>query len=164
MLGSHNALKLNNTKILPNGVLHLLKKRRCASPERKHTLASLARGTLILPQNLSLTLRSLAAYDSGQTHLLLQTYGTLPITYRSATYHIPICIWFPLEYPRKAPIMYVQPTREMAIRGGGGVEMDGRVTGGVVEEWGRKWEVSQMTGRSEGGERSMWKACSHRQV
>jgi hypothetical protein len=47
-------------------------------------------------------------------------------------------------------MVYVQPTREMAIRGGGGVEMDGRVRGGVGEEWGRKWEVS----RVESSERS----------
>ncbi|KAI5449392.1 suppressor protein stp22 of temperature-sensitive alpha-factor receptor and arginine permease [Naganishia albida] len=79
-------------------------------------------------------------YDTGQTHLLLQTYGTLPITYRHATYHIPLCIWFPLEYPRRAPMVYVQPTRGMGIRVGGGVAGDGRVTGGVVADWERKWE------------------------
>lgn len=41
-------------------------------------------------------------------------------------------------------MVYVQPTKGMAIRGGGGVEMDGRVRGGVVQDWERKWEVSQI--------------------
>lgn len=82
------------------------------------------------------------AYDSGQTHLLLQSHGTLPITYRNATYHIPLCIWFPLEYPRKAPMVYVQPTREMAIRRSAEVDPSGRVVGGEVADWERKWEVS----------------------
>lgn len=39
-------------------------------------------------------------------------------------------------------MVYVQPTRGMGIRVGGGVAGDGRVTCGVVADWERKWEVS----------------------
>ncbi|KAJ9097142.1 hypothetical protein QFC21_004811 [Naganishia friedmannii] len=80
-------------------------------------------------------------YDSGQTHLLLQLHGTIPISYRSAIYHIPLGIFFPVEYPRRAPMVYVQPTREMAVRRSDEVEPGGRVVGGLVGEWGRKGEA-----------------------
>jgi len=85
---------------------------------------------------------SAAAYDSGQTHLLLQLHGTIPITYRSQTYHIPIIVWFPLEYPRRPPIAYVNPTKDMLIRKSKEVEPSGKVGGDMIEMWERKWEVS----------------------
>jgi len=83
-----------------------------------------------------------AAYDSGQTHLLLQLHGTIPISYRSQTYHIPIIVWFPLEYPRRPPIAYVNPTKDMLIRKSKEVEPSGKVGGDMVDMWERKWEVS----------------------
>ena len=39
-------------------------------------------------------------------------------------------------------MVYVQPTREMAIRRSAEVEPSGRIIGGVVVDWERKWEVS----------------------
>lgn len=43
-------------------------------------------------------------------------------------------------------MVYVQPTREMAIRRSAEVEPSGRVVGGIVAEWERKWEVSAQGG------------------
>jgi hypothetical protein len=83
----------------------------------------------------------LVAFDSGLTALLLLLHGTIPITYRGATYHIPIHVWIPLEYPRNPPLAFVVPTKEMGVRKGREVEPGGRVTEEVVNEWWRTWEV-----------------------
>jgi hypothetical protein len=95
-----------------------------------------------LPKSIVLIYHPTSAYDSGQTHLLLQLHGTIPISYRSQTYHIPIVVWFPLEYPRRPPIAYVNPTKDMLIRKSKEVEPSGKVGGEMVEMWERKWEVS----------------------
>ncbi len=82
----------------------------------------------------------LTAHDTGHTQLLLLLHGTLPITYRSRTYHIPVHVWLPLEYPRKAPMAYVVPTREMAVRKSAEVDPGGRVGGPWMDSWERQWE------------------------
>jgi hypothetical protein len=82
-----------------------------------------------------------SAFDSGQTALLLLFHGTLPITYRGATYQIPLHIWIPHEYPRSPPLAFVVPTKEMAVRKGREVEPGGRIRGEIVEEWWQTWQV-----------------------
>ena len=73
----------------------------------------------------------------------MQLHGTIPISYRAQTYHIPIVVWFPLEYPRRPPLVYVTPTRDMSIRKSKEVEPSGKVGGEMVDMWERKWEVCQ---------------------
>lgn len=86
------------------------------------------------------------AYNTGQTALLLLLHGTLPISYRGATYQIPLHVWVPHEYPRNAPLAFVVPTKEMAVRKGKEVEPDGQVREEVVDQWWRSWEVSVSPG------------------
>lgn len=88
-------------------------------------------------------------HDSGHTQLLLVLHGTLPVAYRSQTYHFPCALWFPLEYPRQPPIVYVTPTAEMAVRKGAHVEPSGRVVGGYLEGWARKPEAHALPGLVE---------------
>ncbi|RUS14556.1 UEV domain-containing protein [Endogone sp. FLAS-F59071] len=57
-------------------------------------------------------------YDNGHTQLLLCLYGTIPITYRSAPYNIPVAFWVPTDYPHFPPIPYVKPTSNMLVRPG----------------------------------------------
>lgn len=64
-------------------------------------------------------------YDNGHTQLLLCLYGTIPITYRSAGYNIPIAFWVPSDFPLIPPIPYVKPTRDMLIRPGKYVDVSG---------------------------------------
>ena len=87
-----------------------------------------------------------SAFDSGQTALLLLLYGTLPITYRGATYQIPIHLWIPHDYPRNPPMSYVVPTKEMGVRKGREVEPGGRVREEIVQEWWASWNVSVRAG------------------
>ncbi|KAK8865990.1 hypothetical protein IAR55_001140 [Kwoniella newhampshirensis] len=79
-------------------------------------------------------------FDSGQTALLLLLHGTLPISYRGVTYHIPMNVWIPHEYPRSPPLAFVVPTKEMGVRKGREVEPSGKVREEVVGEWWRGWE------------------------
>jgi ESCRT-I complex subunit TSG101 len=91
-----------------------------------------------------LTSAPASAFDDGRTLLLLCLHGTLPITYASARYNVPIAVWLPLDSPRSPPMVYVVPTSGMLVRKGKGVELDGRVNEDdweYLRNWRRKWEV-----------------------
>ena len=70
----------------------------------------------ILTSSLTLPLQPTTAYDDGRTQLLLCVHGLLPISYRQASYHIPIAIWVARQYPREPPLAFVVPTSEMLVR------------------------------------------------
>ena len=97
--------------------------------------------TLIVQDITSMIKAESTAFDNGQTALLLLLHGTLPITFRGATYQIPIHIWVPLEYPRMPPLAFVVPTKEMGVRKGREVEPSGRVSEDVVQTWWNSFEV-----------------------
>ncbi|CAO3693383.1 unnamed protein product [Rhizopus stolonifer] len=63
--------------------------------------------------------------NNGHTQLLLCLHGTVPITYRSIPYNIPVAFWIPREYPTSSPIPYVKPTASMLIREGRHVDKSG---------------------------------------
>ncbi|KAI7901445.1 UEV domain-containing protein [Cokeromyces recurvatus] len=63
--------------------------------------------------------------NDGNTQLLLCLHGTVPITYRSVPYNIPVAFWIPKEYPKVPPIPYVKPTANMFIREGRHVDKSG---------------------------------------
>lgn len=65
------------------------------------------------------------ASNDGHTQLLLCLHGTIPITYRSIPYNIPVAFWIPKEYPKSSPIPYVKPTANMLIREGRHVDISG---------------------------------------
>ncbi|WVN85480.1 uncharacterized protein L203_100626 [Cryptococcus depauperatus CBS 7841] len=83
-------------------------------------------------------------FDSGHTALLLLLYGTLPITYRGATYQIPMHLWIPHEYPRLPPLVFVMPTKEMGIRKSREVEPSGHIREQVMNEWWRTWDIKDL--------------------
>ncbi|ORZ13196.1 UEV domain-domain-containing protein [Absidia repens] len=64
-------------------------------------------------------------YNDGHTQLLLCLHGTVPITYRSIPYNIPVAFWIPTEYPQYPPIPYVKPTANMLVREGKHVDKSG---------------------------------------
>ena len=73
-------------------------------------------------------------------------HGTLPISFRGATYHIPINVWIPHDYPRSPPLAYVVPTRDMGVRKGKEVDPGGRIKEEVVAAWWASWQVSTVRG------------------
>ena len=59
----------------------------------------------------------LVTTHNGIKSRLLKLDGTIPITHASKLYHIPIRLWFPLNFPCDPPIAYViaQPNLEIKL-------------------------------------------------
>ncbi|KAL8552006.1 hypothetical protein ACS0TY_000894 [Phlomoides rotata] len=55
-------------------------------------------------------------HNDGRTVNLLQADGTVPITFQGAAYNIPVIIWLMESYPHHAPMVFVNPTRDMMIK------------------------------------------------
>ncbi|KAJ7774786.1 UEV domain-containing protein [Mycena metata] len=79
-------------------------------------------------------------YDDGRTQLLLCIHGLLPITFRGASYNIPVAVWLTREYPREPPLPYVVPTADMLVKPGPHLDVSGRSSVDYVQQWARKSE------------------------
>ncbi|CUA75000.1 Tumor susceptibility gene 101 protein [Rhizoctonia solani] len=79
-------------------------------------------------------------FNDGRAQLLLCVHGLIPITFRQATYNIPIAIWLPLEYPRLPPLVYVVPTSDMLVKSSRNVDPSGECTFDYLDNWRRKSE------------------------
>ncbi|KAF9464664.1 UEV domain-containing protein [Collybia nuda] len=79
-------------------------------------------------------------YDDGRTQLLLCVHGLLAISYRNASYNIPIAIWLTREHPRHPPIAYVVPTNDMLVKAGRYVDVSGKCSIDYLQNWARKSE------------------------
>ncbi|EPS63144.1 hypothetical protein M569_11641 [Genlisea aurea] len=55
-------------------------------------------------------------HNDGRTVNLLQADGTIPMLYQGVTYNIPVIIWLMESYPTHAPLVFVNPTRDMIIK------------------------------------------------
>ncbi|KAJ7109340.1 UEV domain-containing protein [Mycena epipterygia] len=85
-------------------------------------------------------------YDDGRTQLLLCVHGLLPITFRAASYNIPIAVWLTRDYPREPPLPYVVPTADMLVKPGPHQDVSGRSTIDYVLQWARKSEGCSLAG------------------
>lgn len=54
--------------------------------------------------------------DGQSCGLVLMLHGTLPMTYKGVTYHIPLDVYLPPQYPARPPIIYVRPVASMTIK------------------------------------------------
>ena len=54
--------------------------------------------------------------DGQSCGLVLMLHGTLPMTYKGVTYHIPLDVYLPPQYPSRPPIIYVRPVASMTIK------------------------------------------------
>ncbi|KAL4248139.1 ubiquitin-conjugating enzyme family protein [Abortiporus biennis] len=79
-------------------------------------------------------------YDDGRTQLLLCLHGLLPITFRGASYNIPIALWISRDYPRQPPIAYVVPTSDMLVRASNHVDVSGKCQIQYLNDWSKKSE------------------------
>ncbi|KAJ2857247.1 suppressor protein stp22 of temperature-sensitive alpha-factor receptor and arginine permease [Coemansia erecta] len=66
---------------------------------------------------------------------LLCLHGTLPVVFNGSTFNIPVVFWFPRDFPDKAPMAYVTPTRSMFVKVGNHVDARGRVYHPYLESW-----------------------------
>ncbi|XP_058730248.1 protein ELC-like [Vicia villosa] len=77
---------------------------------RQHLISLLTTFPSLEPKTATFT------HNDGRTVNLLQADGTIPMTYQSVTYNIPVVIWLMESYPRHPPCVYVNPTRDMIIK------------------------------------------------
>ncbi|MCJ1341963.1 hypothetical protein MMC31_000141 [Peltigera leucophlebia] len=92
--------------------------------------------TQALSQNPTISPRTdVYTYEHGQSVLLLNLSGTLPVNFRGTTYMFPLSIWIPHEYPRAVPIQFVTPTRNMAVRPGQYISGEGRIYHPYLAGW-----------------------------
>lgn len=88
------------------------------------------------------TITPVPAFENGTSALLLVLRGTLPVAFRGATYRYPIALWIPYNYPQEAPMSFVVPTKDMVVRPGQHVSVDGRVYHPYIAHWKDDWQVS----------------------
>ncbi|KAK4482048.1 hypothetical protein RD792_011606 [Penstemon davidsonii] len=55
-------------------------------------------------------------HNDGRALNLLQSEGTVPMSFHGVTYNIPVIIWLMDSYPHHAPLVFVNPTRDMIIK------------------------------------------------
>ncbi|PRQ38058.1 putative ubiquitin-conjugating enzyme/RWD, steadiness box (SB) domain-containing protein [Rosa chinensis] len=77
---------------------------------RQHLVALISSYPSLEPKTATFT------HNNGRTVNLLQVDGTVPMTYQGVTYNIPVVFWLIDSYPRSAPCVYVNPTRDMVIK------------------------------------------------
>lgn len=101
--------------------------------------AALARFSTLRPKS------DVYIYDDGRSQLLLCIHGLLPISFRNASYNIPIAIWLTREYPRDPPIPFVIPTSGMLIKAGKYIDVSGRCNIQYIQHWARKNEACNLS-------------------
>ncbi|KAE8723668.1 Protein ELC [Hibiscus syriacus] len=77
---------------------------------RQHLLSLVSNYPSLEPKTATFT------HNDGRSVNLLQADGTIPMPFQGVTYNIPVIIWLMESYPRYAPAVYVNPTREMIIK------------------------------------------------
>ncbi|KAI0736986.1 UEV-domain-containing protein [Fomitopsis betulina] len=100
----------------------------------QHIATTLARYPTIRPKT------DVYTFDDGRTQLLLCLHGLLPISFRGASYNIPIAVWLSREYPQQPPIAYVVPTNDMLVRPGPEMDVSGKCQLQYLLSWDRKPE------------------------
>eukprot|EP00928_Gymnodinium_smaydae_P080137 TRINITY_DN63908_c0_g1_i1.p1 TRINITY_DN63908_c0_g1~~TRINITY_DN63908_c0_g1_i1.p1 ORF type:complete len:387 (+),score=79.74 TRINITY_DN63908_c0_g1_i1:67-1227(+) len=73
---------------------------------------------------------------NGRSVTLFYLSGVLPISFRGATYNIPVTVYFDPPYPNSAPRCFVTPTRDMAIKPNhANVDKGGMVYAPCLSSW-----------------------------
>lgn len=76
-------------------------------------------------------------FPDGLSKELICLDGTIPVTFREASYNIPIGIFISDNHPFEAPLCYVRPTRDMTIKSSRHVDGSGRIYMPYLSEWNR---------------------------
>ncbi|OWF51987.1 tumor susceptibility gene 101 protein-like [Mizuhopecten yessoensis] len=74
-------------------------------------------------------------FNDGSKKELLNLDGTIPVSYRSVTYNIPVCIWILDTHPYNPPMVFVKPTTSMQIKQGRNVDANGKVDLPYLRDW-----------------------------
>lgn len=61
--------------------------------------------------------------------------GTVPMTYKGNTYHIPVCLWIVDTHPSNAPMCFVKPTADMLIKVSRFCDHNGKIYLPYLHDW-----------------------------
>ncbi|XP_078000102.1 uncharacterized protein LOC144452815 [Glandiceps talaboti] len=73
--------------------------------------------------------------EDGKIKKTLNVSGTVPIDYQGASYNIPVCVWILKDYPQRAPVCFLRPTRGMAIKACSYVDPSGKIQLQYLQNW-----------------------------
>lgn len=74
-------------------------------------------------------------FNDGIQKRLVCLSGTIPVPYRGANYNIPVTFWILDTHPLHAPMGFVCPTPDMAIRVSRHVDQNGKIYLPYLHEW-----------------------------
>lgn len=74
-------------------------------------------------------------YPDGVSKEMIVLTGTIPVSYKSGKYNIPITVFLPPDFPSNFPVCFVSPTPDMVIRESGCVDASGRVFLPYLSGW-----------------------------
>ncbi|CDK24638.1 unnamed protein product [Kuraishia capsulata CBS 1993] len=99
---------------------------------------------MLVYQDVSLVLMVFSAlkprtrvYDDeyGRSRLLLNLYGSMAYTQNGAPFSAPIEVWFPQEYPREPPVVYVVPNSQTLLNPNNWMDQNGRIYHPLLSSW-----------------------------
>lgn len=74
---------------------------------------------------------------------MLSLKGVIPVELRGTTYHCPLVLYLPLDYPSKPPIIRILPTPTMQVKPSAYIDAKTKlVSVPYMTDWGKKGEVS----------------------
>ncbi|CAH0547522.1 unnamed protein product [Brassicogethes aeneus] len=79
--------------------------------------------------------QELYTFNDGSRKELVNLSGTIPVRFNGTIYNIPICIWLVDTHPNNAPISYVKPTADMAIKVSMYVDHSGKIYLPYLSDW-----------------------------
>jgi ESCRT-I complex subunit TSG101 len=74
-------------------------------------------------------------YSNGITKDLVTLTGTIPVTFKSSRYNIPVQLFLSDVHPHEPPLVYVRPTPDMRVNVSETVDTNGRVYLPYLNEW-----------------------------
>jgi len=100
-------------------------------PEAKHDLLQVLHNY----RDLHPKIERCAHSAGGRTEELITLRGTIPISFKSSTYNIPIQIYTLRTHPKQVPVVFVKPMKNMIIRESKNVDKSGLVYLRYLVDW-----------------------------
>ncbi|GMH77205.1 hypothetical protein TrST_g6539 [Triparma strigata] len=96
-------------------------------------------------RSLQPSAQELFSVQQGTATLLLTLSGTIAMFFKGSQYNIPVDVYLPLTYPSTPPLVYVRPTKSMALKEGHRhVDREGLCYMPYLHKWGSRSTLIEM--------------------